>query len=67
MFKSDLFPLAGSDATGSFGVAWETRVGSYRKLRLAPERVAASLETIGFETRVEQGKRGMVRVIGRKA
>jgi SAM-dependent methyltransferase len=49
------------------GDAWQTRVGSYRKLRLAPERVVASLETIGFETRVEQGARGMVRVIGRIA
>lgn len=47
------------------GDAWETRVSSYRKLRLAPERVVASLETIGFETRVEQGARGMVRVVGR--
>ncbi|HEV7607562.1 MAG TPA: class I SAM-dependent methyltransferase [Steroidobacteraceae bacterium] len=47
------------------GDAWETRVGSYRKLRLAPERVVASLQTIGFETRVEQGARGMVRVIGK--
>jgi SAM-dependent methyltransferase len=47
------------------GDAWETRVSSYRKLRLAPERVVASLETIGFETRVETGARGMVRVVGR--
>jgi SAM-dependent methyltransferase len=47
------------------GDAWETLVSSYRKLRLAPERVIASLETIGFETRREQGARGMVRVIGR--
>jgi hypothetical protein len=37
------------------GDAWETRVRSYRKLRLAPERVIASLETIGFETRREPG------------
>jgi SAM-dependent methyltransferase len=47
------------------GDAWETRVSSYRKLRLAPERVLASLETIGFETRASQGARGMVRVIGK--
>jgi SAM-dependent methyltransferase len=47
------------------GDAWETRVSSYRKLRLAPERVVASLETIGFETRALQGARGMVRVTGK--
>ncbi|MEO8016730.1 MAG: class I SAM-dependent methyltransferase [Pseudomonadota bacterium] len=49
------------------GDAWETRVSSYRKLRLAAERVVASLQTIGFETRVEHGNRGMVRVIGKMA
>ena len=48
------------------GDAWETRVSSYRKLRIAPERVIASLETIGFETRREQGAPGMVRVIGKR-
>jgi len=48
------------------GDAWETRVSSYRKLRLAPERVLASLETIGFATRLQSGPRGMVRVIGKK-
>jgi len=48
------------------GDAWETRVSSYRKLRLAPERVIASLETIGFETRSDRGARGLVRVIGKK-
>jgi SAM-dependent methyltransferase len=47
------------------GDAWETRVSSYRKLRLAPDRVIASLETIGFETRREKGPRGMVRVVGK--
>lgn len=47
------------------GDAWETRVSSYRKLRLATDRVIASLETIGFETRREPGARGMVRVIGK--
>jgi len=49
------------------GDAWETRVSSYRKLRIAPDRVIASLENIGFETRREQGARGLVRVIGKKA
>ncbi len=47
------------------GDAWETQVSSYRKLRLSPDRVIASLESFGFETRREPGPRGMVRVIGR--
>jgi SAM-dependent methyltransferase len=46
------------------GDAWQTRVSSYRKLRLSPDRVIASLETIGFETRRENAASGMVRVIG---
>jgi SAM-dependent methyltransferase len=46
------------------GDAWETRVSSYLKLRLSPDRVVASLETFGFETRKQPGLRGMVRVIG---
>jgi len=46
------------------GDAWETSVSSYRKLRLTPERVISSLESFGFETRREQGGRGMVRLIG---
>lgn len=49
------------------GDAWDTRVSSYRKLRLAPDRVIASLETAGFETRREKGPRGMVQVIGKIA
>jgi SAM-dependent methyltransferase len=47
------------------GDAWETRVSSYRKLRLSPERVIGSLESFGFETRREPGMRGMVRLVGR--
>jgi SAM-dependent methyltransferase len=46
------------------GDAWETRVSSYRKLRLSPDRVVGSLESFGFTTRRESGQRGMVRVIG---
>ena len=46
------------------GDAWETKVSSYRKLRLTPERVISSLESFGFETRREQGVRGMVRLVG---
>ena len=46
------------------GDAWETRVSSYRKLRLSPERVIASLETFGFETRKQAGLHGTIGVIG---
>jgi SAM-dependent methyltransferase len=47
------------------GDAWETRVSSYRKLRLSPDRVIGSLETSGFEARREADARGMVRVVAR--
>ena len=47
------------------GDAWETRVSSYRKLRLSPERVIGSLESFGFEIRREPGMRGMVRLVGK--
>jgi len=47
------------------GDAWETRVSSYRKLRLSPERVTGSLESFGFDTRQEAGLRGMVRIVAR--
>jgi len=46
------------------GDEWETKVSSYRKLRLTPDRVISSLESFGFETRREQGARGMVRLVG---
>ena len=46
------------------GDSWDTRVSSYRKLRLSPDRVIASLGTSGFEVRRQPGLRGMVRVIG---
>jgi SAM-dependent methyltransferase len=45
------------------GDAWETQVSSYQKLRLSPERVLASLESFGFETRHDAGPRGMVRIV----
>jgi SAM-dependent methyltransferase len=47
------------------GDAWETRVSSYRKLRIAPDHVIGSLESFGFETRREAGPRGMVRIVAR--
>ena len=48
------------------GDAWDTKISSYRKLRLSPERVIGSLETLGFETRREAGVRGMVRIVARR-
>jgi SAM-dependent methyltransferase len=45
------------------GDAWETRVSSYRKLRLSPDRVIDSLESFGFDARREAGLRGMVRIV----
>jgi len=47
------------------GDAWETRVSSYRKLRLSPGRVTGSLESFGFDARQEPGPRGMVRIVAR--
>lgn len=47
------------------GDAWETRVSSYRKLRLSPDRVIGSLEAFGFESRRENGLRGMVRLVAK--
>jgi SAM-dependent methyltransferase len=47
------------------GDAWETKVSRYRKLRLSPERVMASLETFGFDAQEEKGLRGMVRIVAR--
>jgi hypothetical protein len=45
------------------GDIWNTRVSSYRKLRLSTDRVIASLETSGFEVRRQPGLRGMVRIV----
>jgi 2-polyprenyl-3-methyl-5-hydroxy-6-metoxy-1,4-benzoquinol methylase len=44
--------------------AWQTRVSHYRKLRLSPEQLVASLESNGFNVRREAGLRGMVRLVG---
>lgn len=44
------------------GEAWKMRVGSYPKLRLAPERFAEILRVVGLETTVTAGPRGMARV-----
>jgi SAM-dependent methyltransferase len=45
------------------GDAWETRISSYRKLRIAPDHVIGSLESLGFKARREAGTRGMVRIV----
>lgn len=47
------------------GDAWQTHVSSYRKLRLSPERVVASLEAFGFEVQHDTGPRGMARLVAR--
>ena len=42
---------------------WQTRVSHYRKLRLSPQHLIASLESRGFSVRCETGMRGMVRLV----
>ncbi len=42
---------------------WQTRVSHYRKLRLPPEHLIASLQSSGFKVRREVGTRGMVRLV----
>lgn len=42
---------------------WQTRVSHYRKLRLSPEHLIASLRSSGFRVRCETGMRGMVRLV----
>jgi len=42
---------------------WQTRVSHYRKLRLSPEHLVASLRSRGFSVRREAGTRGMVRLV----
>lgn len=49
------------------GGQWQLRVGSYRKLRLAPDSVVRSLETAGFAVRRRDGARGMVWLVATRA
>ena len=42
---------------------WQTRVSHYRKLRLSPEHLIASLRSKGFSVRCETGMRGLVRLV----
>jgi len=46
------------DASG-----WHLRVGSYRKLRLAPDWICTALDSSGFDVRREPGMAGMVRLV----
>lgn len=46
-------------------LGWSTKVSSYPKLRLEPAWVEAQLQRLGFQTILECGSRGMVRLIGR--
>ncbi len=45
---------------------WQTRVSHYRKLRLSPEHLVASLQSNGFDVRREAGMRGMVRLVAQR-
>jgi SAM-dependent methyltransferase len=49
------------------GDAWQLRVSTYRKVRLAPQWVSASLQDLGFAVSAEPGPSGMVRVTGAKS
>jgi SAM-dependent methyltransferase len=40
--------------------SWTTKVSSYRKLRLSPDRVRDAFAATGLEARIEPGPRGMV-------
>jgi cyclopropane fatty-acyl-phospholipid synthase-like methyltransferase len=42
---------------------WQTRVSAYRKLRLDPRELIEIAGRAGFEARVEQGLRGMIRLV----
>jgi hypothetical protein len=46
------------------GLDWRQRISAYRKLRLSPDWVAATLEAKGLRVRIEQGLAGMARLIG---
>jgi 2-polyprenyl-3-methyl-5-hydroxy-6-metoxy-1,4-benzoquinol methylase len=48
------------------GDNWHLRVSTYRKLRLDPQWISASLHDRGFSVRAEPGPAGMVRVIAAK-
>jgi SAM-dependent methyltransferase len=49
------------------GDNWQLRVSTYRKLRLVPQWVSASLHERGFSVRTEPGQAGMIRVIAARS
>ena len=48
------------------GDTWQLRISAYRKLRLQPQWVSASLQDLRFSVRIEPGTAGMVRVVAVK-
>jgi SAM-dependent methyltransferase len=48
------------------GDGWQTRVSCYRKVRLGPERVIATLRSNRFDVDRDVGMRGMVRLVARR-
>ncbi|MGA2397038.1 MAG: class I SAM-dependent methyltransferase [Steroidobacteraceae bacterium] len=49
------------------GDAWQMRVSTYRKLRLDPQWISASLGDLGFSVRTEPGLAGMIRIVAAKS
>jgi SAM-dependent methyltransferase len=49
------------------GDSWQLRVSVYRKLRLDPQWISASLHDRGFSVRTEPGPAGMIRLIATKS
>lgn len=49
------------------GETWQLKVSTYRKLRLDPQWISASLHAEGFSVRTEPGLAGMTRVVGVKS
>jgi len=47
------------------GTGWTTEVSAYPKLRLDPAWVEGKMKHLGFDTVLESGNRGMVRIVGR--
>jgi SAM-dependent methyltransferase len=48
------------------GDSWQLKVSTYRKLRLNPEWISASLRERGFSLRTEPGPSGMIRLVATK-
>jgi SAM-dependent methyltransferase len=48
------------------GDAWQLRVSTYRKLRLDPQWISASLRDRGLSVRTEPGLAGMIRILAAK-